>query len=276
VTDDRNDWNASAPDPFAGTLDPAVSAGRTPAVAATPKPDESEPQPEPSGPDECPWCSATVPEGATHCPSCQAALVESPAVANLEIPGVTEVDPGVIADEAAARRAFKRAKAQSTHVLGPTLGIIGGGSIGHIVGNAIEDLLSARASGPSSDVNEMGPFDLMALERRPAFGAGEDEDDAEPAPPSSQLPDPWVDLPPPSLEDQIDGTEFDPWATADHGAHPELDPWATPAIPDATTSPADDPWAPAPNDPWAVGDGPWSQDPWGNASDPAKDPDKPR
>jgi hypothetical protein len=81
--------------------------------------------------------------------------------------------------------------------------------------------------------------------------------------------DPWVDLPPASLEDQIRGTVFDPWATQD-------DPWASQDAADAARF---DPWAPQSqpggvNDPWATGGGPWSRDPW--AEPPDKDSEKPR
>jgi hypothetical protein len=81
--------------------------------------------------------------------------------------------------------------------------------------------------------------------------------------------DPWGDLPPASLEDQIRGTAFDPWATQD-------DPWAGQDGADAARF---DPWAAQNqpggiNDPWATGGGPWSRDPWAEA--PGEDAEKPR
>jgi hypothetical protein len=56
--------------------------------------------------------------------------------------------------------------------------------------------------------------------------------------------DPWRDLPAASIEDQIAGTDMDPWAAqtqADEDAARPFDPWAT-----QTT------------DPWSVDGGPWS------------------
>ena len=188
------------------------------------------PQP-PTPPERCEWCSAVVPEGAARCPSCQA-TVESAAAANADIPGLTEVDPSVIAGEASARRQLNYARQQSGHMLGPALGIVGGGMIGHVVGNAIEDLWKAKAPGPSFEGNAMGPYDLLALERKPGWWAEESTDqqaappsDQQPPPPPGQLADPWVDLPPPSIQDQIAGTEYDPWAQPEPPA-PEFDPWA--------------------------------------------------
>jgi hypothetical protein len=43
----------------------------------------------------CPWCSSALPDGAERCPSCGAALRESQPSAEPDIPGVTQVDPGL-------------------------------------------------------------------------------------------------------------------------------------------------------------------------------------
>jgi hypothetical protein len=53
-------------------------------------------------PPICPWCSATLPSADTAaCPSCEARLVEPPDVV---IPGVTAVDPALLALAAAPRK----------------------------------------------------------------------------------------------------------------------------------------------------------------------------
>jgi hypothetical protein len=50
----------------------------------------------------CPWCSAVLPApDAAVCPSCEARLVEEHEV---EIPGVTSVEPSLIAAAAAPRK----------------------------------------------------------------------------------------------------------------------------------------------------------------------------
>ena len=48
----------------------------------------------------CPWCSAPVPPGATRCPSCGDAIAQRDAIGDLEIPGVTVVDPSLAAYDA--------------------------------------------------------------------------------------------------------------------------------------------------------------------------------
>ena len=50
--------------------------------------------PPPDGASRCPWCSALLAAPAAACPSCGAHLVEDPA---LDIPGVTAVDPAILA-----------------------------------------------------------------------------------------------------------------------------------------------------------------------------------
>jgi len=50
----------------------------------------------------CPWCSADLPAAdATDCPSCQARLIEP---LDVMIPGVTAVDPALLAAAAAPRK----------------------------------------------------------------------------------------------------------------------------------------------------------------------------
>ncbi len=50
----------------------------------------------------CPWCSAALPApDAAVCPVCGARLVEAPGV---EVPGVTAVDPALLAAAAAPRK----------------------------------------------------------------------------------------------------------------------------------------------------------------------------
>ena len=50
----------------------------------------------------CPWCSAALPApDVADCPSCQARLVEP---LDVEIPGVTAVDPALLAAAAAPRK----------------------------------------------------------------------------------------------------------------------------------------------------------------------------
>ncbi len=245
------------------------------------------PDPEPAEASaHCPWCSAAAPAGTARCPSCGAALIESETIGSYGIPGVTSVDRGVVAGEESARRQLKR-QARGPHVLGTALGFAGI-PLGGVIGSAIEDIVAARAGGPSGDANKMGIMDLLELERKPEPGA-EATNSTTAGATSAQLADPWVDLPPPAIEDQIEGTDFDPWATRDQSAGGAFDPWANRtdpwASPEAAASPGGparnpgglSPSGPAPGDPWSFEDGPWSQDPWGQRDDgPGSDPTKRR
>ena len=225
------------------------------------------PNPEPVDASvRCPWCSAAAPAGTSRCASCGAALVESTVVTDAGIPGLTDVDPSVIAGEKSARRQLKYTT--RSHILGPVLGAVGGGIVGHMIGDALESYATTQARGSTGDVNKMGIMDLLELER-----AGKTGDEEATPVPSAELADPWVDLPPPSIEDQIAGTDLDPWAIRDNSGDARFDPWATATgstgsvasgAPGATTSAAG---APSP-DPWAFGDGPWSQDPWDRPGEP--------
>jgi hypothetical protein len=109
---------------------------------------------------QCPWCSAPVPEGATSCPSCQAALVDT--TGGLAIPGLTAVDPQVVAGEAAAHDQFERALHPKQRF---AAGLVGGGLLGAIVAGAVGAASSTQAdddAGPAP----WGGTDLRALDAK--------------------------------------------------------------------------------------------------------------
>ena len=247
---------------------------------------------EPTPEARCPWCSALIPAGSASCPSCHAALVDHTESAS--IPGVTSVDPTVIAEEAAARRAFERARDQSRYSAGRTIGMLAGGPLGAVLGGAIESALVNRQPGSTLPPGAV-PATFEGLrqldarfapaptatgvtypgvagtpgyvgELRPApHGANELEParsiDAAPAAEPAARPgaQPGAgSAPSPSAP----GPLADPWVDlpappiADRIAGTQYDPWATQPI-------AEPPLQPDPaNDPWAVGGGPWSQDLW--------------
>jgi hypothetical protein len=69
------------------------------AISPDPMPD---PEPGSAEAGRCPWCSAALPVAdAEECPSCRARLVEE---AGVEIPGLTSVDPVLLAAAAAPRK----------------------------------------------------------------------------------------------------------------------------------------------------------------------------
>ena len=99
----------------------------------------------------CPWCSAPVAAGTEHCPACGAALVDE--TGGTEIPGLTEVDPQVVVEEAAAQKRMQRARTQSSNSMGVVVGGVLGGPLGALVGGAIQSALtdkSASAGGVGS------------------------------------------------------------------------------------------------------------------------------
>jgi hypothetical protein len=121
----------------------------------------------------CPWCSEPAAASDTKCPACGAALAQREDLGGVVIPGVTGVDPGVLAYDA-----------QPMHLKGPSptqglaTGIIpaaamGGPAglaiIGGVVAVAAAEYLSARGPGGAttdpSTVGELGGVAQLALER---------------------------------------------------------------------------------------------------------------
>jgi len=121
----------------------------------------------------CPWCSALVTATDTNCHACGAALAQREDLGGVVIPGVTGVDPGLLAYDA-----------QPTHLRGPSptqglaTGIIpaaamggpaGFAIIGGVVAVAAAEYLSARGPGGAETdpktVGELGGVAQLALER---------------------------------------------------------------------------------------------------------------
>jgi hypothetical protein len=231
--------------------------------------DTQDPRPnaDPANPTpRCGWCSAPVPSGAARCPSCGASLEEIDPVAGSAIPGVTVVDPEVARAEQQAASDQARARGDSqidriAAISGPKATFGGGliraafglakgipdddggrmfGLIGRIELGGSEPPLSPRLDIPVARNPEGAPD-------APEVTAADTGDGA--------ANDPWRDLPPASLQEQVTGTEWDPWAPrtqAEDAAAAPFDPWAD----------RPDPWSagtPQDNDPWAVDGGLWSQ-----------------
>jgi hypothetical protein len=211
----------------------------------------------------CGWCSTPVTPEMTQCPGCGVSLTETEDL-GLPLPGVTQVDPQVIASEAAARKRLEIAKNPAPHVVGRTLGGLGGGVFGALIGEAIESALVSKATdmaaGPRP-VNSTNLRELDARLARPSEAFGDIETMAEAAEQPlapGQLSDPWTDLP------------------ASNPALDAADPWAEPGT--LTAAPNTTPtWPgshqPVPNqlsepgqanvyDPWNTSGGPWSTDVW--------------
>lgn len=144
---------------------------------------------------ECPWCSTPATDEATSCGACGAALAQRESIGDLQIPGLTSVDP-----------ALKDFDERPMHLRGPSPsqglasgaivaaaagGPIGLAALGGIAAVAAVEYASA-SRGPDGK-----PIDLEAVGRPSestleALRRLEAEPGAPPAPPS----DPWADLPP--------------------------------------------------------------------------------
>jgi hypothetical protein len=219
----------------------------------------------------CPWCSATAPAEATNCPACGAALAERDSVGDLVIPGVTDVDPALAAasgDGALTRLKRVNSRNALLNNVVPTLLMDGPVLMGAGAAAGLAAIgLDAVTMGGPADASNLGQASDAALARaaemdsgaeakgagqpaaEPTSGvvAGGPEPAATESPPPAP-PDPWSDVAPASIAEQVAGTEFDPWAPADGPWASRHDPWAS----------QPDPWADPGRDPWATEGGPWS------------------
>jgi hypothetical protein len=194
---------------------------------------------------QCPWCSAPVPDGTEHCPSCQAALVDH--TGGTQIPGVTEVDPQVIAEEASARKMMERARTPKPGVVGRTVGGVLGGALGAAVGGAIESALTDRPAA-SPPIQPTGLASLAELDAR--LGRMAPTGLASPGT-FEALYVPAPDALPAARPNEITGM-VEPnvvhWPVA-----PEPGPSVDPGMPGDPTGPGPaplDPWRDEPRDPW--------------------------
>ncbi len=141
----------------------------------------------------CPWCSATAAAEATSCPACGAALVQPEAIADLRIPGVTTVDPGL--EWYASQPMHVRPASPSQAMAGGVImaaaagGPVGLAALGGLAAVATAEYLSSRGSGISGpvDLDAVGQpsgYVLRALEQ--SQGAGDR--------PSSEVDNTWADI----------------------------------------------------------------------------------
>jgi hypothetical protein len=222
----------------------------------------------------CPWCSAAAPAEATHCPACGAALAERDSLGDMVIPGVTDVDPALAAasgDGALTRLKRVNSRNALLNNVVPTLLIddpvlMGAGAAAGLTAIGLD----AVTMGGPADASNLGQASDAALAKAAEMDSGVAADGAEPAAadgaepaaadgaepaaaesPPPEPPDPWSDLAPASMAEQIAGTEFDPWTPADGPWASRSDPWAS----------QPDLWADPKRDPWATDGGPWSGDP---------------
>jgi hypothetical protein len=201
----------------------------------------------------CPWCSMLLSDPSVAvCPGCGAALEENPSVEGMSIPGVTVVDPEVKLAEQRAGRELARAKASS--VAG---GIAGFGLTGLLIRKAME-----AGSNAHEDEIDVG-HNIELPDRRPAPRPTgmlpatyepvppSEADSAKEAGPPPTDQEPWRDLPPPSIQEQIAGSEWDPWAGSTAGPAPKPNELST-AGPAPKPNELSTFGGPEPGDPWAI------------------------
>ena len=154
----------------------------------------------------CPWCSAAASDDARTCASCGAALAQRESIGDLQIAGLTSVDPALAA--VADRPIHLGGPSPSHGVADAAIGAVAIGGpaglaiLGGIAAVAAAEYVGAKRPGAASidlaDVGRPSEVALRVLERLGAEGEAPvtesgDPPRAEVAPPP---PDPWRDLPP--------------------------------------------------------------------------------
>jgi hypothetical protein len=152
-----------------------------------------------ASPRHCPWCSAPAPAGALTCGACGAALQQRESIADLVIPGVTDVDPALEAWDRAPRSLGVDSPSQAMApgavagvAMGDPTGILGLGALGVV---AAQEYLSAQTpgSGGHIDPEHVGDVSEAALLAKERLDTETAHDEAS-ASRSFALDDPFRDV----------------------------------------------------------------------------------
>jgi hypothetical protein len=193
-------------------------------------------------------------------------MAERESLGAMAVPGVTSVDPNLVRERDSLRAVMGVQRVQggqmtigtgirALSVVAPPL------ALGLAAGTAAAYGVQLMSGGQAGASNAMEPSDAaLAMARQldreegiEGTQTGGESSDSTPGQAAEDAPvpvmDPWSDLPPAPIDEQLAGTEFDPWAGQ------SADPWANQA-----------------NDPWSTGGGPWSQD---QSTDSSGSPEKP-
>lgn len=163
--------------------------------------------PDPVATPTCPWCAAPVAADATQCPACGAAIAQRESIGDLQIPGLTAVDP-----------ALKDYDSRPLHLRGPSpsqgaapaliIGAIAGGPIGAVAIGGVAAVAAAEFLGASLDgrrataLENVGKPSDLTLQAMEKIKAGElDPNGTKPLPEPDHAADDggmsvWRDLPP--------------------------------------------------------------------------------
>lgn len=143
--------------------------------------------PPPDGDRSCPWCSTPAGPDATACGSCGASLAQRETVGDLQIPGLTSVDPAL---QDFDKRPLHLRGPSPAQGLGPAviIGAVAGGpvglaAIGGVAAVAAVEYLGA-GRGPGGTAMPGVPEDLarQAIEQAERRRAARDGGAPEPGP----------------------------------------------------------------------------------------------
>lgn len=167
--------------------------------------------PEPAA--TCPWCAAPAAPGATRCVACGAALAQRESIGDVQIPGLTSVDPALVDFDKRPLHLRGQSPTQgaaSTLIIGAVAGgPIGLAAIGGVAALAAVEFLGTKVGGPEGqtleDLGKPSEVALQALEHldetktnSAAAGTAGNAGTAGPAtePDAGDEMSVWRDLPP--------------------------------------------------------------------------------
>src|SRR5262245_51639378 len=117
----------------------------------------------------CPWCAATVADDATTCRECGAAVAQRESIGDLQIPGLTSIDPAL---QDYDKRPLQLRGPSPSQGAAPALivgalagGPIGAVAIGGVAAVAAVEFLGASVEGrttPLEDVGKPNEYTLKA------------------------------------------------------------------------------------------------------------------
>jgi hypothetical protein len=120
----------------------------------------------------CPWCAAPSAAGATRCVACGVALAQRESIGDVQIPGLTSVDPALVDFDKRPlhlRGPSPTQGAASTLIIGAVAGgPIGLAAIGGVAALAAVEFLGTKVGGPEGqaleDLGKPSEVALQALE----------------------------------------------------------------------------------------------------------------
>jgi hypothetical protein len=153
----------------------------------------------------CPWCSAPATDAATSCGSCGAALAQRESLGDVAIPGLTSVDPALLAADSRPMHLSGPSPSQGVASGAVAAAMIGGPigavALGGVAAVVAAEYLGARRPGIGApeDLAALGQpsaIALQALEQLEGRGGRAAAGPApEPAGDERAAADPWRDLP---------------------------------------------------------------------------------